>query len=186
MWLWSIIAKACRSASNLRDDLLGIQAGLDDLQGDTTTHRLVLFGHVDGSHAAFADALQQLVRSDRFSDSVECAGSAGIFGVESSWQVSSGSSLEPIANTRRSPRPARPLPASRSRRGPRSTDLAPIATSPHATVSRRRHIAAPTKLVAPAAAIATPRETAVEVDCLSHQSSFRDYSKTRLLRGRSD
>ena len=46
------------------DDLAGVHARLDDLQGDRPLHRLALLGHVDGAHAAFADLLQQLVRAD--------------------------------------------------------------------------------------------------------------------------
>ena len=44
--------------------LLGVHAQFDDLQGDLANHRLGLLGHVDGAEAAFADLLQQLVRTD--------------------------------------------------------------------------------------------------------------------------
>ena len=47
------------------DDLLGVHARLDDLQGHLAAHRLGLLGHVDDAHAAFADLLQQLVGADR-------------------------------------------------------------------------------------------------------------------------
>jgi hypothetical protein len=46
------------------NDLSGVHAGLDDLQGDLALHRLGLLGHKDGPHAALADLLQQLVRAD--------------------------------------------------------------------------------------------------------------------------
>ena len=46
------------------DDLLAIQAGLDDLESDPAANRLLLLGHVDNAHAAFADFLEQLVRAD--------------------------------------------------------------------------------------------------------------------------
>ena len=41
-----------------------VHAGLDDLERDLAAHGLVLLGHVDDAHAAFADLLQQLVRPD--------------------------------------------------------------------------------------------------------------------------
>src|SRR5207302_8690337 len=46
------------------DDLAAVHAGLDDLERDLALHRLSLFGHEDGAHAALADLLQQLVRAD--------------------------------------------------------------------------------------------------------------------------
>src|SRR2546430_2142882 len=46
------------------DDLAGIHAGLDDLEGDLALDRVGLLGHEDGAHAAFADLLQELVRAD--------------------------------------------------------------------------------------------------------------------------
>src|SRR5262249_41770084 len=46
------------------DDLAAVHARLDDLQRDLALHGLGLLGHVDGSHAALADLLQQLVRPD--------------------------------------------------------------------------------------------------------------------------
>src|SRR5262245_31101527 len=45
-------------------DLGGVQAGLDDLEGDLAAHGLFLLGHVDDPHAALADLLQQLVGAD--------------------------------------------------------------------------------------------------------------------------
>ena len=46
------------------DDLSGIHPGLDELDGHQALHRLGLLGHPDGAHAAFADLLNQLVRTD--------------------------------------------------------------------------------------------------------------------------
>jgi hypothetical protein len=46
------------------DDLAGVHAGLDDLEGDLAVHGLALLGHPDLAHAAFADLLQQLVGAD--------------------------------------------------------------------------------------------------------------------------
>ena len=46
------------------DDLGGVHARLDDLEGDHAADRLLLLGHVDHAEAAFADLLQQLVRAD--------------------------------------------------------------------------------------------------------------------------
>ncbi len=46
------------------DHLLGVHARLDDLQGHLAADRLLLLGHVDHAHAAFADLLQQLVGAD--------------------------------------------------------------------------------------------------------------------------
>ena len=47
-----------------RDHLAGIHARLDDLQGHLAPDRLLLEGHVDDAHAAFADFLVELVRAD--------------------------------------------------------------------------------------------------------------------------
>ena len=46
------------------DDLRAVHARLDDLEGDLAADRLLLLGHVDDAHAAFADLLQQLVGAD--------------------------------------------------------------------------------------------------------------------------
>ena len=40
------------------DDLAAVHAGLDDLEGDLAADRLLLLGHVDDAHAAFADLLR--------------------------------------------------------------------------------------------------------------------------------
>ena len=58
MLTWSIMARACRSASKRAIDLPCIHARLDDLEGDLALHGAGLFGHVDGAHAALADLLQ--------------------------------------------------------------------------------------------------------------------------------
>ena len=46
------------------EDLGGVHARLDDLEGDHAADRLFLLGHEDDAHAAFADLLQQLVGAD--------------------------------------------------------------------------------------------------------------------------
>ena len=46
------------------DDLPGVHAQLDDLEGDTAADRFLLLGHVNHAHAAFADFLEQLVAAD--------------------------------------------------------------------------------------------------------------------------
>jgi hypothetical protein len=46
------------------DDLAGIHAGLDDLQGHAAADRLGLLGDEDQAHAALADLLHQPVRAD--------------------------------------------------------------------------------------------------------------------------
>jgi hypothetical protein len=46
------------------DDLAAIHARLDDLESNLALDGLGLLGHEDGAHAAFADLLQQLVRTD--------------------------------------------------------------------------------------------------------------------------
>ena len=64
------------------DDLAGVHARLDDLEGDLAAHRLLLLGHEDDAEAAFADLLQQLVRADDragpFADGVVDGGAARI------------------------------------------------------------------------------------------------------------
>ena len=47
-----------------RDDLTAVHARLDDLERDFALHRLHLLGHPHDAHAAFADLLQELVRTD--------------------------------------------------------------------------------------------------------------------------
>ena len=44
------------------DDLLGVHARLDDLEGDFALDGLGLLGHEDGPHAALANLLQELVQ----------------------------------------------------------------------------------------------------------------------------
>ena len=46
------------------DDLLGVHAGLDELQRNHSLDGLGLLSHPDRAHAAFADLLQKLVRTD--------------------------------------------------------------------------------------------------------------------------
>src|SRR5438094_9772572 len=61
-----------------RDDLPGIHARLDDLEGDAPTHRLALLGQIDHSTATLPNLLQQLVAADPVT---------GLFG---NWQGSEG------------------------------------------------------------------------------------------------
>ena len=42
-------------------DLRGVHAGFDELDGDFAFDRLLLFGHPDRPHAPFADRFHQLV-----------------------------------------------------------------------------------------------------------------------------
>ena len=46
------------------DDLAGVHAGLDDLEGHLAVNRLGLLGHEHPAEAAFADFLEQLVAAD--------------------------------------------------------------------------------------------------------------------------
>ena len=46
------------------DDLFGVHAQLDDLEGDAAADRHFLLGHPDAAHAAFTDFLEQLVPTD--------------------------------------------------------------------------------------------------------------------------
>ena len=46
------------------NDLFGVHAQLDDLEGHPPLHRLLLLGHIDHPAAALADLLQQLVPAD--------------------------------------------------------------------------------------------------------------------------
>jgi hypothetical protein len=50
-----------------RDDLPGVHAQLDDLEGDAAMDRLLLLGHIDHSAAAFTDLLEELVAADAVS-----------------------------------------------------------------------------------------------------------------------
>ena len=47
------------------DDLFGIHPGLDHFQRDLSTDGVLLFGQPDNAHAAFAERLEQTVRTDR-------------------------------------------------------------------------------------------------------------------------
>ncbi len=46
------------------DNLFRVHAGLDQLDGDEALDRLGLLRHPDAAHAAFADLLQKLIRTD--------------------------------------------------------------------------------------------------------------------------
>ena len=62
---WSIIARACRSASKRAMTCLRVHARLDDLEGDLAGGpAAVCSAMIDDAHAAFADLLQQLVGAD--------------------------------------------------------------------------------------------------------------------------
>ncbi len=66
------------------DDLPGVHARLDDLQGDFAFDRLLLHGHVDHAHAAVADLVDQLVAADLhaglFGDGGGVEGGGDVFG----------------------------------------------------------------------------------------------------------
>ena len=61
---WSISASAWRSDSKRCDHLARVHAGLDQLDGDAASHRLLLLGQPDFAHAALADQLQQMIGTD--------------------------------------------------------------------------------------------------------------------------
>ncbi len=46
------------------DDLLGVHAGLDDLERHAAADRFFLLGEVDDTHAPLADLLAELVGAD--------------------------------------------------------------------------------------------------------------------------
>src|SRR5207249_1576812 len=46
------------------NDLPGVHAQLDDLEGDPATNRFLLLGHIDNPAAALANFLEQLVTPD--------------------------------------------------------------------------------------------------------------------------
>ena len=62
------------------DDLGGIHARLDDLERDLAADRLFLLGHVDDTHAPFADLLEQLVGPDPRARALEQAVSIATVG----------------------------------------------------------------------------------------------------------
>jgi hypothetical protein len=59
------------------EDLPAVHAGLDDLQGNLAANRMLLLGHVDDAHAAFADLLEQLVRAEARAGAFAAFGLAG-------------------------------------------------------------------------------------------------------------
>ena len=61
---WSIIARACRSASKRAMTCLVSMPGLMIFRATLRRTGCGLLGHVDDAHAAFADLLQQLVGAD--------------------------------------------------------------------------------------------------------------------------
>ena len=64
MLAWSIMARACRSASKRAMTCRVSMPGLMTLRATLRCTGRALLGHVDGAHAALADLLQQLVRAD--------------------------------------------------------------------------------------------------------------------------
>jgi hypothetical protein len=60
--VWSIIECLALGLES-SDDLRGIHAGLDDLDGDATLNGVELFGQPDLAHTALPDSLQQMVGS---------------------------------------------------------------------------------------------------------------------------
>ena len=64
MLTWSIIARACRSASKRAMTCRVSMPGLMIFRATLRRDRLRLLGHVDHAHAPFADLLEQLVRAD--------------------------------------------------------------------------------------------------------------------------
>ena len=64
MLTWSIIARACRSASKRAMTWRLSMPGLMTLRATLRCTGCGLLGHPDDAHAAFADLLQQLVRAD--------------------------------------------------------------------------------------------------------------------------
>jgi hypothetical protein len=61
---WSITARACFSYLKARHDFSRIHAELDDLERDSPGDRRVLLGHVDDSHAPFAEHLEDSIGTD--------------------------------------------------------------------------------------------------------------------------
>ena len=65
MLTWSIIARACRSASKRAMTCRLSMPGLMTLRATLRWTGSRLLGHPDDAHAAFADLLQELVRADQ-------------------------------------------------------------------------------------------------------------------------
>ena len=64
MFWWSIIARACRSASKRAMTWRLSMPGLMILSATRRRTGSLLLGHVDDAHAALADLLEELVRPD--------------------------------------------------------------------------------------------------------------------------
>ena len=82
------------------DDLAGVHARLDDLEGDLAADRLLLLGHVDDAHAALADLLDQPVRADLGAGSLVGCGVVGRHRKQGGVGLDSG---RPIRTVRRGP-----------------------------------------------------------------------------------
>ena len=59
------------------DDLPGVHAGLDQLDGHQPLDRLGLLGHPDAAHATFADFFQQFVRAEGRAGAIARSGAVG-------------------------------------------------------------------------------------------------------------
>ena len=101
---WSIMARACRSASKRAMTCFGVHARLDDLQGHLAADGLGLLGHVDDAHAPLADLLQQLVGADRRARAARSA-RAGPTVAASSSRATVEEARRPARGRRAAPRP---------------------------------------------------------------------------------
>ena len=70
MFGWSMIARACRSASNRASTWRLSIPGLMTFSATLRRTGVLLLGHVDHAEAALADLLQQLVAADRRADTL--------------------------------------------------------------------------------------------------------------------
>jgi hypothetical protein len=56
------------------DNLDGVYAGIDDLEGDPLAQGLLVVGHPDGAHADRANLLEELVWGERTAGTFSAAG----------------------------------------------------------------------------------------------------------------
>ena len=94
MFGWSIIARACRSASKRAMTCLLSMPGLMIFSATRRRTGSLLLGHIDHAHAPFADLLQQLVGADAACREVGLAedgwiGSGGSRKLAQGWAASS-------------------------------------------------------------------------------------------------
>jgi hypothetical protein len=78
MFGWSNQCQRLPLGLEAGDDLPGVHAGLDQLDGDQALHRLGLLCLPDAAHAALADRLDELLRADH---------RAGAFGTRSDGEL---------------------------------------------------------------------------------------------------